>query len=239
MSWTASRRSGAVGLSLVGLIAASGGCSAGTTPQRTGRDGPPQAVSSTVGTPPDTITPSALPPLGSMTCGGHCGSERWLVKTLSDPDRERVHLDPVDATIEQLVGMVQPEGTSDLTRAAPVEVTVYRVEARLVALYGENDGDFHLVLASPRDPTVTMIAEVPDPECSGACASGFAEVYARVRQMLMDRLNSHQSEARPLVRVAGVGFFDYIHGQRGVAPNGIELHPVLAVEFVDSVPRRP
>jgi hypothetical protein len=28
--------------------------------------------------------------------------------------------------------------------------------------------------------------------------------------------------------VTGVGFFDVIHGQTGVAPNGIELHPVVA-----------
>ena len=63
----------------------------------------------------------------------------------------------------------------------------------------------------------------------GACASGFAGVYARVRQKLMDYLDSPQSVARPLVRITGVGFFDYLHGQRGVAPNGIELHPV--VEF--------
>jgi len=27
--------------------------------------------------------------------------------------------------------------------------------------------------------------------------------------------------------VTGVGFFDFWHGQRGVAPNAIELHPVL------------
>jgi hypothetical protein len=27
--------------------------------------------------------------------------------------------------------------------------------------------------------------------------------------------------------IRGVGFFDFIHGQTGVAPNGIELHPVL------------
>jgi hypothetical protein len=27
--------------------------------------------------------------------------------------------------------------------------------------------------------------------------------------------------------VTGVGFFDAMHGQAGVAPNGIELHPVL------------
>jgi hypothetical protein len=28
--------------------------------------------------------------------------------------------------------------------------------------------------------------------------------------------------------IAGVGFFDQIHGQTGVAPNGIELHPVVS-----------
>ena len=27
--------------------------------------------------------------------------------------------------------------------------------------------------------------------------------------------------------ISGVGFFDFQHGQRGVAPNAIELHPVL------------
>ncbi len=34
---------------------------------------------------------------------------------------------------------------------------------------------------------------------------------------------------RPWVRatVTGVGFFDFYHGQRGVAPNDIELHPVI------------
>jgi hypothetical protein len=29
------------------------------------------------------------------------------------------------------------------------------------------------------------------------------------------------------VVVEGVGFFDFIHNQRGRARNGIELHPVL------------
>jgi hypothetical protein len=31
-------------------------------------------------------------------------------------------------------------------------------------------------------------------------------------------------------RITGVGFFDVLHGQTGVAPNGIELHPVLHFE---------
>jgi hypothetical protein len=33
------------------------------------------------------------------------------------------------------------------------------------------------------------------------------------------------------VQVTGVGFFDFFHRQHGVAPNVIELHPVLDVQF--------
>jgi hypothetical protein len=33
------------------------------------------------------------------------------------------------------------------------------------------------------------------------------------------------------VRISGVGFFDFIHGQTGVAPNGIEIHPILSIAF--------
>jgi len=33
------------------------------------------------------------------------------------------------------------------------------------------------------------------------------------------------------VSVTGVGFFDPIHGQEGVATNGIELHPILDIVF--------
>lgn len=33
-------------------------------------------------------------------------------------------------------------------------------------------------------------------------------------------------------RLIGVGFIDRLHGQLGVAPNGIELHPVLSVEWL-------
>jgi len=33
------------------------------------------------------------------------------------------------------------------------------------------------------------------------------------------------------VTITGVGFFDFLHGQTGVAPNGIELHAVLDIQF--------
>lgn len=46
--------------------------------------------------------------------------------------------------------------------------------------------------------------------------------------------DSFQTTNVPVV-IRGVGFFDFKHGQRGVAPNGIELHPVLDLALdVDS-----
>jgi uncharacterized protein DUF3761 len=183
----------------------------------------------------DTAAPSSgghpAPGPALVVCG-ECGVERWAVKTLSDSDARRVQFfDTVSSTVEALVALPRPTVFPQGSRDAPVEVTLYRVEARLLWLFTEKDNDYHLVLASPEDSTITMIAEVPDPGCAGACTSGYAETYARVRQRLLDYLNSPQSSARPLVKVTGVGFFDFLHGQRGVAPNGIELHPVLDVEF--------
>jgi hypothetical protein len=35
-----------------------------------------------------------------------------------------------------------------------------------------------------------------------------------------------------LATVTGVGFFDFWHGQPGVAPNAIELHPVVGFRAV-------
>jgi hypothetical protein len=64
-----------------------------------------------------------------------------------------------------------------------------------------------------------MIAETPLP----GCTTGATRL--RRRQM---------AQARRAVRlcqranVTGVAFFDFQHGQTGVAPNAIELHPVLA-----------
>src|SRR6266540_3178427 len=76
---------------------------------------------------------SAGPPLPALgpVCGGHCGTERWEVKTLSDMDREYVRLRPVDATVEEL-RMVKPAGVAPGgMRYSPVELTVYRIEAYL------------------------------------------------------------------------------------------------------------
>src|SRR5207244_927391 len=41
------------------------------------------------------------------------------------------------------------------------------------------------------------------------------------------------------VQLTGVGMFDFLHGQTGVAPNGIELHPIINIIFNPSTDTTP
>src|SRR5262249_10830121 len=72
----------------------------------------------------------------------------------------------------------------------------------------------------------------PLPSCVGS-GSPFASGISHARAQFDAKFTattSFQTTSTP-VRVTGVGFFDFLHGQTGVAPNGIELHPVIDIIF--------
>jgi hypothetical protein len=92
---------------------------------------------------------------------------------------------------------------------------VFSVIASVTFVRLEADSDLHLVLAQG---VKHMIAEAPSPACTARAT------LLRRRQMAVAR-RAVRVCAR--ARVVGVAFFDSLHGQTGVAPNGIELHPVL------------
>ncbi len=170
----------------------------------------------------------AAPQAEPITCGAKCGTERWLVKTLADPDRGLVDLQPRPSSVAKLAALDRPVELPQEGRAEGAERTTFVVEGYLGGWHPENDGDIHLILFDPDHQAVSMIAEIPDPECSGACSSGYAEAYAQARSALQAILARPNPEDRPLrVEVTGVGFFDRNHGQTGAAPNFFELHPVL------------
>lgn len=83
-----------------------------------------------------------------------------------------------------------------------------------------------------------MIVEIPDPDCPGARDSPRVGTLRAARDKYNNlfgqppRGKFQEFDDPPLVIVTGVGFFDAVHGQKGVAHNGIELHPVLDVEPV-------
>jgi hypothetical protein len=76
-----------------------------------------------------------------------------------------------------------------------------------------------------------MIVEIPYPSC--AQGSTWSCFISRARSEVDAKFSVSSSPQYPAqtITVRGVGFFDYNHGQTGVAPNAIELHPVLQICF--------
>jgi len=170
------------------------------------------------------------------TCGVHCGTERWTVKTLTDADHGRVNFQPKKTTVSWLISQDPPNDLAENNRIPAVETQTYRVEAALFGFKLEKDQDFHIVLTDPQVPEQTMIVEIPDPNCEGVCASSHLDDIRKARQDFIDHCGQPTTGFKTLhqrltVSVTGVGFFDFLHGQKGVADNGIELHPVLQIDF--------
>lgn len=177
--------------------------------------------------------PGVLYAADQSTCGRRCGVERWQIKTLSDAERDRVDRTPVATTVEALVALPRPRHTPQYSRIPPTELTTYQVDAYLGGYRAESDGDMHVFLFGMQNQRTSLVAEIPDPRCSGACASGLSAEFAKARATLYRILAQPNPSDLPIVvRVTGVGFFDRNHGQVAAAPNLIELHPVVAIEEV-------
>jgi hypothetical protein len=184
--------------------------------------------------------------------------QRWSVKTGADADAGNlVGQTPVTTTVAAMRALAVPAVLPPNGRSQGTEETVWELSATLTGYKHESDGDYHLVIAD--DQGNTMIAEIPDPAAL-APGSFFAAQIAAARQAFDEQFGLHEAARAPaapaapdaapaaaefslaamapaLTRVTesvtlqGLGFFDFAHGQDGVAPNAIELHPVISIEF--------
>jgi hypothetical protein len=174
--------------------------------------------------------------LAQASSSGSCGRERWAVKTGTDYDAGRVKLTDTNATtISYLTSRPYPGSLPSDGRVAPVETTVWQVDATLVEYKLEHDSDYHVVISN--NSGLTMITEIPDPGCVGS-SSPFRAAIAHARAQFDARYNPTDSFQRAGIpmRITGVGFFDFAHFQTGAAPNQVELHPVLDIVFNPSPP---
>jgi hypothetical protein len=162
-----------------------------------------------------------------------CDGWRWPVKTLSDRRAGLVSRTPRQTTIAALRRLRPP---ATLTARTPgAETTTYRLQARLVGIQPMQDGDTYLVIADPRTGG-TMIAEFPTGWCASSASASARRSMARASASVLRACRptfgtyTHLSGTATLT---GVGFFDKKEHQRGIAPNGIELHPVLSFSSWD------
>src|SRR5690348_13844559 len=180
--------------------------------------------------PPDPEEHEALNATVNASSGS-CGVERWSVKTGTDADVGLVNLNSSSATtIAALRALTAPATLPANNREQPTETTQFVLSATLTEYKLETDSDYHLVIKDASGNT--MIAEIPDPACVGS-GSPFTAGIQVARQEFDNKYTATTSfkTANIPVCLHGIGFFDFQHGQTGVAPNAIELHPVLDVKF--------
>ena len=179
-----------------------------------------------------------LPRFGLAACAVAtlaCAVNRAQVKSLSDPTATAIQFEPViDTTIAALNAIPSRCGPANNRRARTEEFHVYRVVGTVGRVRRKRDHDIHIVLADPTRPDQRLIVESDDPGFRLNFASPYHGKLADARQML-DALMTQAGVSQlddlsgMTVRVAGVGFFDISHFQKGRSRSCIELHPVLTI----------
>lgn len=166
-------------------------------------------------------------------CSVPCGEFRWPVKTLSDKREKLVRFKPRKISVARMRVKKPPVRLGDDTpRIKGVETTTWRVKAQLVAEQLEGDHDIHLLIAVPGAPSHTMIVEFPDASCEGVRSSPKKAEMSSARSALVNACGDAPpapsfKHLQGRATITGVGFYDTRHGQTGVAPHAVELHPVL------------
>jgi hypothetical protein len=165
---------------------------------------------------------------------GSCGVERWSVKTGTDADASLINRQSTtQTTIASLISLPAPTTLPTNNRIQPTETTIFQLHATLTEYKLEPDSDYHLVLSDGSGNT--MISEIPSPACVGSSSLLLSGIQnARSEFDARYTATSSFQTANVPVTITGVGFFDFLHGQTGVAPNGIELHAVLDIQFSTS-----
>jgi hypothetical protein len=168
-----------------------------------------------------TQTPTPVP---------NCPDERSAVKLGTDADAGLVNLTSWATTnIETMRSWPAPSIIPLRNRVSPYETSVWVIDATLVEYKLEDDSDYHLVLIDGSGNTI--IAELTSPACHSGSRFAAGVSNARAEFDAIFSVTKSFRSANLAVRVSGVGMFDFLHGQTGVAPNGIELHPVLDIAF--------
>jgi hypothetical protein len=112
-----------------------------------------------------------VPMVAHQTAQAACGVWRWPVKTLSDPARRAVDLDPIRPSVRRMRQRARPSTTfsTDTPRTSRTEFHTWELRARPIQAKLEDDSDVHLV--NLRAPSCRRRA---------ATAAGLRELRRRV-----------------------------------------------------------
>jgi hypothetical protein len=176
--------------------------------------------------------------VSSFSLAAACGDERRPVQVAADQNAVEIADFPRTANIAELAAIIAPPAPAarPSARFAPAEFTVYTVSGTLLSIDRTADGEIRLVIADREPPQTEIVAVAPDPAC--AAGSRFADNIAAVRDAIERKFGtfSRLTPALP-VTATGIAYFSARRGEPGMAPNGIELHPLIGLAFPENVAR--
>jgi len=148
-----------------------------------------------------------------------CGVERWAVKTLIDPDTSSINFtNVIPSTIQYQRSLTKPTSLPN-TRLA-VEDSVYSLECIMYKYKLEDDNDIHIVIHAVGDTSQTMVAEILNAQCPGIAITSRYTQFNNLRTWFDNTYHPKTSftTTNVRIRISGVGFFDFLHGQTGIPP---------------------
>lgn len=163
-----------------------------------------------------------------------CGVERASVKHLTDgfvlPSTAKV------MTPDELLSLKPPQVGQDTPRittvsggSLPETILVVLNNVHVIAVKQEADSDLHVIIQASNGKELNV--EAPQAICDSS--SKYAKLLGAARAAMDKTFPNVSSSGYTTVNVTatieGVLFWDVLHGQRG-APNGVELHPVVAFD---------
>jgi hypothetical protein len=161
-----------------------------------------------------------------------CGVERWFVKTLADQDAARLTLSAVSPiSIHDLNELPSHCDGGPDRRVYPEEFRVFQISGRVIFVAHEDDRDYHIALEDPDEVSSSVVTELADTDCAGASISPHLAALRSVEGTFASVLdgNAPASLVGSILRIQGVGFYDFDHRQRGRSKNCIELHPIVSI----------
>jgi hypothetical protein len=159
-----------------------------------------------------------------------CGGELWRLKTLSDPARQAVVLNPTGTTIAAIGERPFPRPLPRLRQTA-FQKHAWQVVAQITKYRVESEG----VRLELYDHESYLNAVIPTPDCLSnvtRARSDMAAAFKLFTGRCGHPATSDWQSLGAIVYVRGVGFWSQRRALRGAARNGAELHPVTGLRIV-------
>jgi hypothetical protein len=161
-----------------------------------------------------------------------CGTERWAVKTCYDADTVNIDFNNiVPSSVAYQRSLTKPTLPGDNVTRLSTEDTVYSMDCYIIKTVLESDQDYHVEICTIGNTAETMVAEVVNPECPNIVNTSRYSQLKAIRDWYTAQFSPTSSfkNIGVSVHLTGVGFFDFLHGQTGIPPNGREIHPILTM----------